>query len=111
MNVLHFSALIALACISTFHAILVFVMFDEVTFRVVWYLGMDMGVAAGIAVNVLAARGGRATDPISWRICHGVNLLLLAFGIFYLVVVPGPGPALAVVAGAILTQRKYATEA
>lgn len=116
MNVLHLSAMIALACFCTFHAILAFVMFDEITSRVVWYLGMDVSGAAVIAVNVLAIRGGPANDAISWRVCHGINLLALAYGTFFLIVVPDPATALGVVVelalivGAVMTQRNFSAK-
>jgi hypothetical protein len=95
MNYVHLAALIALGCLSVFHAMLAIVMFDEITFRVVWYLGVDLGVAAVIAVNALALRQTGAGDPTSWAICHGVNTLNLAYAAFYYFVVPDPGTALA----------------
>jgi hypothetical protein len=116
MNVVHFSALIALACLSLFHAILAPVIFDELAPRVVWYLGVDFGVAGVLAVNVIVARLPPSGDVVPWRICHALNMINLAYALFYVAVVPDPGTAIAaivdvaVLVGGVLTQRRLTTE-
>lgn len=114
MSVVHFSSLVALASLSGFHLILTPIMFDAWSARVVWYIGIDLAVAAIIALNVVVARIRPIADPTSWRICHTINGANLVFVAIYAIVVPDPGTAAAAIVdvalfiGAFLTRARLA---
>lgn len=116
MSILHFSALVALACLSAFHLLLAPVMFDAWEPKVVWYVAVDFAVIAVISVNVIVARVPVSDDPTPWRLCHVVNAVNFGYALLYAIVVPDPGTVVAafvdaaLFAGAMVTQRRLTGE-
>lgn len=117
MNIVHAISLVTAVCMGVFHLILSVVMFQELTSRVVWYIGVDVGTVAILALNFIATRTSNSGDRLPWKITHAVNVLCLFYTLFNFYVVRDPGKAFAILVyigiltGGILSDREGAKRA
>jgi len=96
MNIVHGISLVAAVCMGVFHLILSVVMFQQLTPRVVWYIGVDVGTVAILALNFIATRTSDSGDRLPWKITHAVNVLCVIYTLFNFYVIRDYGNVFAI---------------
>lgn len=112
MNIVHGISLVVAVCMGVFHLILSVVIFKELTPRVVWYIGVDVGTVAILALNFIATRTSGSGDRLPWKITHAVNSLCVVYTLFNYYVIRDYGNVFAILVyigifiGGILSDRE-----
>ncbi|MCB2107770.1 MAG: hypothetical protein KDE14_08730 [Rhodobacteraceae bacterium] len=83
----HTLALLAYSFLILFHVSLAPIVFNEISHRLVWYIGTDFGAVGFVAVNV-AARRAVPSDRVVWWMCHAFNAGFVVFDSLNLYAVP-----------------------